>query len=264
VGSLASQSDSDTAGKLQVEWQNDSVLVYGGVSRGFKAGGFNAPIDGLLLPEEMVYAGEKLTSYEVGFKSSFAGNAVRLNGAAFYYDYDDKQAFTFAGITSSLVNRNSEASGFELELTARPGPGWDIAIGLATLDATVDDVPLPSGISAKQEAAQAPDLTLNGMVRKTWELAGGTLSLTIDGSYVGEQYFNTINHRTSRSEAYSLFNGELGYSGANDRWSAGVFMNNMTDEDAVTYAIDVSGSGYALQSHVRPRWTGVRFRYSWE
>jgi iron complex outermembrane receptor protein len=264
VGSLASQSDSDTAGKLQVEWQNDSVLVYGGVSRGFKAGGFNAPIDGLLLPEEMVYAGEKLTSYEVGFKSSFAGNAVRLNGAAFYYDYDDKQAFTFAGISSSLVNRNSEASGFELELTARPGPGWDIAIGLATLDATVDDVPLPSGISAKQEAAQAPDLTLNGMVRKTWELAGGTLSLTIDGSYVGEQYFNTINHRTSRSEAYSLFNGELGYSGANDRWSAGVFMNNMTDEDAVTYAIDVSGSGYALQSHVRPRWTGVRFRYSWE
>ncbi len=32
---------------------------------------------------------EKLTSYEVGFKSTWAGGRTRLNGAAFYYDYKD-------------------------------------------------------------------------------------------------------------------------------------------------------------------------------
>ena len=148
-------------------------------------------------------------------------------------------------------------------MAARPGPGWDIVLGLATLDATVDDVPLPSGSSAQQEAAQAPDLTINGVIRKSWPLAGGTLTATIDGAYVAAQYFNTINHRTSRSESYTLLNGELGFSGTDDRWSAGVFVNNLTDEPAVTYAIDVSGSGYALQSHVPPRWAGIRFRYNW-
>ncbi len=263
VGPLASQDDGDWAGKLQLEWHNDTLLVYGGISRGYKAGGFNAPVDALLLPTEMVYDGEKLTNYEVGFKSSLADNAVRLNGAAFYYDYDDKQTFTFSGLTSSLLNRPAEASGIEIELAARPGPGWDIVLGLATLDATVDDVPLPSGSSAQQEAAQAPHLTVNGVLRKSWPLAGGMLSASIDGSYVSEQYFNTINHRTSRSESYTLLNGEVGFADADDRWSAGIFVNNLTDEAAVTYAIDVSGSGYALQSHVPPRWAGIRFRYNW-
>lgn len=263
VGPLASLDEDDWAGKLRLEWHHESLLVYGGISRGFKAGGFNAPVDALLLPAEMVYDSETLTNYEVGFKTTFRDNSILLNGAAFYYDYDDKQTFTFSGLTSSLLNRPSEASGIELELVARPAQGWDVVLGLATLDATVDDVPLPSGDSAQQKAAQAPDLTINGVIRKSWPISAGTVSVGVDGAYVAEQYFNTINHRTSRSESYTLLNIELGFAAPDNRWSGGIFVNNLTDEDAITYAIDVSGSGYSLQSHVPPRWAGVRFRYNW-
>ncbi|MGI9428034.1 MAG: hypothetical protein ACR2NM_05210, partial [Bythopirellula sp.] len=61
-----------------------------------------------------------------------------------------------------------------------------------------------------------------------------------------------------------LLNAEIAFSSIDDRWSTGVFVKNLTDEAAVTYAIDVSGSGYALQSHVPPRWAGIRFRYHWQ
>ena len=261
VGDLTSLDDSDWAGKLQLEWTSDRVLAYAGVSRGHKAGGFNAPIDALLLPAQMIYEKEILTNYEAGFKSSFAGDRVRVNGAAFYYDYDDKQAFTFSGLTATLVNRPAEASGIEVELVARAGADIDVSLGIATLDATVDDVPLPSGAVAEQEAAQAPDLTINAAVRKRWSLGPGTLDAVVDGSYVSEQYFNTINHPTTRSEDYTVWNTRLDYTSADERWSAGLFVNNVTEEDAITYAIDVSGSGYALRSYGPPRWYGVRFRY---
>ena len=148
-----------------------------------------------------------------------------------------------------------------MELVARAGADIDVSLGIATLDATVDDVPLPSGAVAEQEAAQAPDLTINAAVRKRWSLGPGTLDAVVDGSYVSEQYFNTINHPTTRSEDYTVWNTRLDYTSADERWSAGLFVNNVTEEDAITYAIDVSGSGYALRSYGPPRWYGVRFRY---
>ena len=264
VGSLATLDDGDWAGKLQLEWTDENVLVYGGITRGHKAGGFNAPVDGLLLPQEMIYESEILTNYEIGFKSTLAENRVTLNGAAFYYDYDNKQAFTFSGLTSYLLNRPSEASGLELELAARPAEELDIVFGLATLDATVDNIPLPSGLMAKQDAAQSPELTVNGLLRKGWPVGTGMLDVIVDGSYVSEQYFNTINHRTARSDSYSLWNARVEYTGADNRWNLGFFLNNITDEDVITYAIDVSAFGYSLQSFGPPRWFGAQFRYSWQ
>ena len=144
---------------------------------------------------------------------------------------------------------------------ARAGDDLDLSLGIATLDATVDDVLLPSGAVADQEAAQAPALTINAAIRKRWSIGQGTLDAVVDASYVSEQYFNTINHPTTRSDDYTVWNTRLDYTGAGERWSVGLFINNVTDEDAITYAIDVSGSGYALRSYGPPRWYGVRLGY---
>ena len=37
----------------------------------------------------MTFSPEKLTSYEAGFKSEYLQHRLRLNGAAYYYDYKD-------------------------------------------------------------------------------------------------------------------------------------------------------------------------------
>ena len=263
IGSYAaSDSEDDIDAMVRVEYRvDDDVLLYAGVSRGTKTGGFNAPVDGLLLPSEMPYKPEVLTSYEVGMKSTLLDGRLRFNASAFYYDYSDRQAFTFSGLTQTLLNRASTVTGGELELAYAAGNGIDAMLGIAALDATVDDIPLPSGRLAEQQMAQAPDLQVNGQIRKTWTFGPGDLSVSLDGSYVSEQYFNTINHPTSRSDGYTLWNARAAFAAKNEHWDVALSVNNLTEEEAIIYAIDVSAFGYTVQTYAPPRWVDIRFTY---
>ncbi|MGI9325319.1 MAG: TonB-dependent receptor [Pseudomonadales bacterium] len=267
VGDIGKYDDADRdydwAAKAALEWRVDSdLMLFAGVTRGNKASGFNAPLDGLLFPEEMPYDAEVLTSFELGFKSTLFDRALSLNGSAFYYHYKDKQAFTFSGLTQTLINRSSDIMGMELELSAAPADGLEVALGVSLLDATVDDIPLPSGRSANQEMAQAPELSINAMVQKQWRLGLGSLGIAVDASYVSEQFFNSINHRTSESDSYTLWNGRSTYRSANQRWSVALFVKNITEEEVVTYAIDASAFGYTVSTYAPPRWFGAEFRFS--
>ena len=78
------QKDSEFSGKVQLDWQvTDNHLVYAGVSRGVKGGGFNTPTDGFDVAD-IRYVGfdpEILTAYEVGAKTRWSDGRVRLNGS---------------------------------------------------------------------------------------------------------------------------------------------------------------------------------------
>ncbi len=131
-----SRSDSDYTGKLQLDWAvSDDTLIYAGVNRGMKAGGFLGSIDAGATLAELEFEPEILHAFEVGFKTSFAEGRARLNGSAFFYDYEDYQAFVFQGITSVIVNRDAEITGAELELIAQPAEGWDLLLGVSLMDA---------------------------------------------------------------------------------------------------------------------------------
>ena len=51
---------------------------------------------------KMNYDEERLTSYELGFKSTFWDGAARLNGDVFYYDYKNYQGF-FLDVATQIV-----------------------------------------------------------------------------------------------------------------------------------------------------------------
>ncbi|MEJ1965490.1 MAG: TonB-dependent receptor [Gammaproteobacteria bacterium] len=99
VGDLAKQDTGRVSFNTRLSWKAaDDVLVYGGIARGFKAGTFNVGYTPIAFPAIPVRP-EELTSYEVGLKSSLLENRVTLNGAVFYYDYKDSQAYQFDGQT---------------------------------------------------------------------------------------------------------------------------------------------------------------------
>ena len=112
-----------------VNWKplSDETLLYANVSRGYKAGSFpltSANITSQLLPVSQ----EKLTAYEVGVKTPLGSRTVQINGAAFYYDYRDKQirgrVTTIFGQLEQLVNiPKSRIWGLELQGTWRPFRG---------------------------------------------------------------------------------------------------------------------------------------------
>ena len=49
---------------------------------------------------------------------------MRLNGAAFYYDYNDYQAFKQINLDAQVVNKDARTWGIELETTIKPDENW--------------------------------------------------------------------------------------------------------------------------------------------
>ena len=50
------------------------------------------------------YRPEQLDAFEIGFKKTIVDNRLRLNGAAYYYDYKDYQAFEIIGVDTLTRN----------------------------------------------------------------------------------------------------------------------------------------------------------------
>ena len=262
------RDDSDYAGVISLTHRvSEDAMFYGSLNRGMKGGGFTAPLDGFLTPPEIIYDPEILTSYEAGTKLVLADSRISLNASAFYYDYKDYQAYVFQGLTSQVRNQDAEITGGEIELDLRPADGFQLKLGIALLDATVKDVELSPGNFAEQDMILAPELTVNALAKKTWDVGdSGQFMVQIDGLYVDKQQYNTTNSIITEGDAYTVWNARIGFSklhGENE-WDLSVFANNLTDEEYTTYQFDLAAFfGYSLQVYAPPRWVGAQFRYRW-
>jgi iron complex outermembrane recepter protein len=103
----------------------DDLLIYANVSKGFKAGSFPAVAAAAYI-SALPVTQESVTAFEAGFKAQLNDSRVQWNGAAFYYDYKDKQIrgklFDFIfGTLDTLVNvPKSSIIGLESDVTFRP------------------------------------------------------------------------------------------------------------------------------------------------
>ncbi|NIB43513.1 TonB-dependent receptor [Pseudomaricurvus alkylphenolicus] len=253
--------DTEVAANIKLNYNlGEDVLLFAGVSRGVKAGGFTAPVDGFLTPGELAYKPEILMSYEVGVKSTLADGRARLNATAFYYDYDDYQAFLFQGTTAAVINRDAQIAGAEVELIANPADGWEVSLGLSILDATVD-----GEAAGDQDMITAPDLTANFLVSKEWQLDNDSLKFQVDGYYVDEQQYNSLNNAPfTVGDSYTLWNARLSYIRDQGDWEVSLFAKNLTDEENVVYQFDMTTfTGTTYLVYGPPRWLGAQVRYNW-
>jgi iron complex outermembrane recepter protein len=69
------------------------LMAYVSYNRGFKSGGFNVSV-----PTGPAFSPETLDAYEVGVKSQVFGDRLRLNSAAFFYNYTNIQVAHFLGL----------------------------------------------------------------------------------------------------------------------------------------------------------------------
>jgi len=291
VGWSGERDDSEWAGRLQLDYRpNDNSLYYISYNRGVKAGGFNAP----LLPtasgvtdEAMNYDPEQLDAYEVGFKMQTADGRLTLNGAVYYYDYQDYQAFSIIGLDTFTLTAEAESQGFELELQASPVPGLDMLFGVGYIDVEVSKVPCVTenraGFEALGEApartlgqkvrpVQTPEWNLNGLIRYEAPVAslGGNIAFQLAAEYRDEHYFNLQNSETLTEDGYTLLNGSIAYfPSASDSWSLRASVQNLTDEEYIVQGFDLSGTIFAgagffgMTEHYygRPRTWGISLNY---
>lgn len=269
VGSLAKQDENSVNGRLGLDWKaTDDLLIFGAIARGTKSPGFNVGFldETLLFASNTVatipFGEEKLTSYEIGFKSDWAGGRTRLNGSVFYYDYKDFQTFRFELLNQIIFNTDATVKGGELELTTSPWEGWHFALGLSVLDAEADDIPSPSGVLRKRDMVAAPRFSGNAIVRYEWPALGGRIGLQASASLQDHIYFDIQNVPVSFENGYTVANLRASYQPDSDRWEFAVFANNVTNEAYLNYTFDFTGTfGFNQQAFGQPRWIGASFRY---
>ncbi len=255
------------AGKAQLDWRpNDDILVYASINRGVKAGSFNAKLpDGSppLTDEAIPYGEEVLVSYEVGFKATVLDGKARINGSAYYYDYNDYQAAVFANVSSVTENVDSTVKGFELEILANPADGLDVMFGISALDAEIGDLEVAPGVFRDVKPAFTPDVQLSGLVRYEFqqEIFGGYVSLQADANYISSFFHNPRNFDSQKLDGYVVTNARVNWNSADAAWSASVFVDNVLDETYTPLGFDVSTlCGCTETLYGKPRWWGISVR----
>ena len=242
---------------------SEDVMVYASWNRGVKGGGYNSPVFPFMSEDlayddaTMSYDPEQLDAFEVGFKSRLAGGLVVFNGAAYYYDYKDYQAFQIVFLDTLTTNADAESYGFELELQATPGEGLDVILGMAYNDIEVD---LGRGPAPKTTSVQSPKWNLNGLVRYAWPMAGGTVAAQVDALYRSKHYFSLTGLPTVEENGYTITNASISYTSADGSYSVTGFVHNLGDVQHLVQTFDLSGPavfGMVEQYYNKPRWWGV-------
>lgn len=268
----------DWAARVQLDWRPaENVLAFAAWNKGIKGGNWVTPSffvdvldfstgeipDGALKHHE-----ETLYSYEVGTKFSFLDGAARLNATLFYYDYQDYQSFSTTNFIQTVVNRDAEAVGGELELTLLPAEGWDVLLGLSVVDSHVENVPaVTEGVEVDAELPMAPKVSINGLVRYEWAALGGTMSAQFDFNYNGDQYLETTNAPASFEDAHFIGNANVAYTAADAQWKVMAWVKNVTNTEYRVYNLDLAGAdvvgGTPFNESVfgPPRWYGFTASY---
>jgi iron complex outermembrane recepter protein len=187
--------------------------VYGSISRGFKAGGFNPAS----IPGSEAYGEEHTWNLEGGVKTTWAEGRVSANAAVFYIDWDDLQLnVPNPNVPAQFFISNvgsAKSRGVELELNARAAPGVDLFGGIGYTHARFGDNSRSSGADVSgNKLPSTPDYTtmFGGQYSRVL-----TSSMTMYGRAEVVVYgaFQYDDQNREGQDAYSLANFRGGVRG---------------------------------------------------
>src|SRR5947207_2132022 len=267
-----SRSDSLFSGKAELDFHlAPDVLTYVSYNRGVKGGGYNAPLFPAFIVDVngMTFKPETLTSYEVGVKSEFLDRKLRLNGAAYYYDYKDYQALVYViGLLQQVVNADATHKGAELELEWAPTESWRFGAGVAYVDAIIKNVlgrcctAAGERISGDFVPGNAPRWTASALARYTFPVGSGRLALQADGNYLSRFWFNLTDLPVVEQPGFGLANVRVNYTPAGGKFEIGVSVENLADKHYGTMGFDnTSINGLAQVYPGMPRWYKAHINY---
>lgn len=240
---------SGWTGRLALDWQPDpDTLYYGSVSTGYKAGGFN--LGNLAAPPFERVGEEKILAYELGVKKTLAGE-LRVNTAAFYYDYTDLQLVRSVAVgptfEDGFVNApQSRSYGVEIEADYTPVEGLELLLSYSYLDAQIEElcclpnlsVPLPpSGVPLEEDLSGrkmvlAPDNKVAFNANYTWPWSVGALTLSTTYTWIDAQFGSIFNEPASRIPSHSNVDLRAIWNSMSGRYRVTGFVRNLLDEDS--------------------------------
>ncbi len=293
------------------EWQpkisythafTEELSAYGTYGRGFRSGGFNsigseATVNGTFgtyptapLNVRDEFDKEVTDTVEIGIKSQWLDNRLRINAAAFYTEIDDYQFFNFFagpfGLLRVVTNIDeAEIWGAEIDFAWAINEYFTADGGFGFVDTEINENsnrPYTEG----NDLPYAPESNGNlGVQFRTPVFGDLEFTARVDYQYVGTTWFHsvqeneTVNFFTdlsgvygvpgfgfgtseySRTERDDYFTINLRAGLAAENWSVMAWSRNVTDEDYLEEVIPAPEFGGSF-NHPNPgRVSGVDFTY---
>ncbi len=238
---------SQSTWKLGLDWDlSKSTFVYGHVSTGYKAGGFNTSSDTL------TYSPEKLKAFELGVKTQAFDNRLQLNASVFAYDYTDLQLTSTVCTTnaqgintcgSRTVNAASaKMTGLELEGRARPWDDGTVDFGIAynkTRFGNYQPVNKPPAAPTVvidwtgQQLDRAPKGSARLGYTHSFDLSSGAyveagVSARYNSGYLLSSYGDDYATRY-RQPSFTKYDAQLAWHSADGRYTVQGFVKNLSD-----------------------------------
>ena len=247
----------------------DNATLYGSYTTGFRSGAWSPDAFGAGTATFLPVDDEHVDAYEAGLRSDWLENRLRLNLTVFFNEYEDYQQ---SGTTDEGFTRYSvdevETSGAELEITALPLPGLEVALNVGYLDGeytdvggsasrgltgigTLDDPATPDveGITLAERIAIAEGLELknapewNAGLNIVYTLSlnnGLSLSFGTDLAYETESFTLAANPDAVKRDDTFIINGRIALSNDSGGWEVALWGKNLDDE---IYYPAASGTG---------------------
>ncbi len=236
---------------------DQGTLLYATISRGFKTGIFSA-IGASSTSQYAAAPQEEVLAYEGGFKAPLADNRININGAAFYYDYSDKQVRgrtldAIYGLLEQLINvPKSRVFGIEGEINATLFEGFRIGASATYLDTEVtsDFTQTPAGLAVYNAQGYTgnfkgsplpytPEFSANADVQYEFPVSGDH-SAFLGGTflYQGETNATFFNDILLADDFvipdYATVDLRAGLRSENGRWTASLYGRNVFNETYTT------------------------------
>jgi iron complex outermembrane recepter protein len=260
---------NETTGRFGLKYfASDDVMVYGTVSKGYKAGGIN------LDPRLPDYNPETNEMGELGIKSTLADGRLRVNAAVFYSDYQGIQlsSLTPVGTPPALLPNTQNAApadlyGGELELTGKFG-ALEFNVGLSSLHGEFTDNAVLTDSQTNTNRAVpegspipfAPEFTATAGLQYEFALASWTLTPRVQVSHMEEQLSTPFQYPATTVPSRTVADLRLTAMSSNNlRLEA--FATNVFDETYIAAQVQDASSASGGIIYGAPRQIGLRARF---
>jgi len=222
--------------KLGVEFDAAaSSMLYMTLQTGFQPGTFD------LFPDTTTEDSE-LLALTAGAKNRFLDGQLSLNNEIFYYVYDNllTQAFDAATGTNRLTNADVVIYGDQLDLLIAPSdwPDTRLTFSLGYLHARYDDFLNDSlDVYNDTQMQNAPDWTATLGIMRDWHFDSGAYIRANVASRYESGFWGDFSHSPGiYQSAYTKTDAALTWHCGSGRWSAGLWVRNLENQDVQSAA----------------------------
>ena len=294
-------SGNQPTGRAEIDYDlTPENMVYASLSRGYKPGGVNG-ISGAVVVADRFKA-ETNTAYEVGLKNMLFDRALRLNVAAFYYDYKNMQYIEtdpvpFDGGVANIPSTHIwglEAEASYVGLQDRLHVNANLAVeqgsiqgNYKTIDSTVQNniestnaaclfggayynpacwaaVIAASKNVGGNTPAKMPDVSGSINVAYDFPIPTGTLTPRVEFIYRGNMESRIFSETSlDQINSYGLWNINLQYVPDNSNFTMSLTATNLGNTAGVNSRYtDPYGTGQTSVQYIPPRQIMANVSYS--